>query len=138
MLYSRCLRVQPYYDHPQKYVFCLHLYVGKAALVCLSYYVPAGMYYKARPFFVSATLLEEKDEHKMSRKVISLSLPEELLDRIDEHYINTGYASLSEYIRELVRNDLRQNAEDPETGPGWRSRPLRQSVQRFPKPPNRW
>jgi metal-responsive CopG/Arc/MetJ family transcriptional regulator len=59
----------------------------------------------------------------MARKVISLSLPEELLDRIDEHYIMTGYASLSEYIRELVRNDLRQNGKDPEVGRAWRSRP---------------
>jgi metal-responsive CopG/Arc/MetJ family transcriptional regulator len=50
----------------------------------------------------------------MSRKVISLSLPEDLLDLMDEHFMSTGYASLSEYIRELIRNDLRENSANRE------------------------
>jgi len=67
----------------------------------------------------------------MSRKVISLSLPEDLLDRIDEYHIAAGYASLSEYIRELIRNDLRQNANESEERVNWRSAGTR---PRFTKP----
>jgi len=51
----------------------------------------------------------------MSRTVLSLSLSEELFERMLEHWTEAGYASSSEYIRELIRNDLRQNAskQDP-------------------------
>ena len=49
----------------------------------------------------------------MGRKVISLSLPEELWEKLDAHYIFAGYASLSEYIRELVRNDIKRNPAEP-------------------------
>ena len=67
----------------------------------------------------------------MSRKVISLSLPIELLDSVDEHYLTTGYASLSEYIRELIRNDLRQNGKmrDPND-----TRRIRINDNRYRKP----
>jgi len=58
----------------------------------------------------------------MGRKVISLSLPEELWDRLDAHYILTGYASLSEYILELVRNDLKLNSQEADNAPGWNPR----------------
>lgn len=61
-------------------------------------------------------------EIAVARKVISLSLPEELWDRLDAHYILTGYASLSEYIRELVRNDLRLNSQEPDDAGGWNPR----------------
>jgi metal-responsive CopG/Arc/MetJ family transcriptional regulator len=71
----------------------------------------------------------------MSRKVISLSLPETLLDRVDEHYLTTGYASLSEYIRELIRNDLRQNGNESGERLSWRSTNTR---ERFTKEPDRW
>jgi Predicted transcriptional regulators containing the CopG/Arc/MetJ DNA-binding domain and a metal-binding domain len=71
----------------------------------------------------------------MSRKVISLSLPETLLDRVDEHTLATGYASLSEYIRELIRNDLRQNGNESEERLNWRSANTR---ERFTKPTERW
>jgi metal-responsive CopG/Arc/MetJ family transcriptional regulator len=71
----------------------------------------------------------------MSRKVISLSLPVELLDRVDEHYLTTGYASLSEYIRELIRNDLRQNANESEERLRWRARDTK---LRFTKPSPEW
>lgn len=71
----------------------------------------------------------------MSRKVISLSLPIELLDRVDEHYLTTGYASLSEYIRELIRNDLRQNANESEERLKWRATGSR---TRFTKPTDQW
>jgi hypothetical protein len=43
------------------------------------------------------------------RNIISLSLSEELADMMLEHWVDNGYASASEYIRELIRNDLRQN-----------------------------
>ena len=71
----------------------------------------------------------------MSRKVISLSLPETLLDRVDEHTLATGYASLSEYIRELIRNDLRQNGNESEERVKWRSANTR---ERFTKPTEGW
>jgi metal-responsive CopG/Arc/MetJ family transcriptional regulator len=71
----------------------------------------------------------------MSRKVISLSLPETLLDRVDEHYLTVGYASLSEYIRELIRNDLRQNGNETEERLQWRSAGTR---ERFTKPTDQW
>jgi len=71
----------------------------------------------------------------MSRKVISLSLPETLLDRVDEYTLTTGYASLSEYIRELIRNDLRQNGNESEERLNWRSANTR---ERFTKPTERW
>jgi len=71
----------------------------------------------------------------MSRKVISLSLPVELLDRVDEYSLAAGYASLSEYIRELIRNDLRQNANESEERIKWRSS---NTKMRFTKEPDRW
>jgi metal-responsive CopG/Arc/MetJ family transcriptional regulator len=71
----------------------------------------------------------------MSRKVISLSLPVELLDRVDEYCLATGYASLSEYIRELIRNDLRQNANESEERLNWRAA---DSKPRFTKPSGDW
>lgn len=58
----------------------------------------------------------------MSRKVISLSLPVDLLDRIDEYHLAAGYASLSEYIRELIRNDLRQNGNESDERLAWRAK----------------
>jgi metal-responsive CopG/Arc/MetJ family transcriptional regulator len=71
----------------------------------------------------------------MSRKVISLSLPVELLDRIDEYTLAAGYASLSEYIRELIRNDLRQNGNESEERLNWRSADTK---RRFTKPTEEW
>jgi len=71
----------------------------------------------------------------MSRKVISLSLPVELLDRVDEYSLAAGYASLSEYIRELIRNDLRQNANESEERIKWRPS---NTKMRFTKEPDRW
>jgi Arc/MetJ-type ribon-helix-helix transcriptional regulator len=72
---------------------------------------------------------------QMSRKVISLSLPAELLDRVDEYSLTAGYASLSEYIRELIRNDLRKNANESDERLNWRAAG---SKQRFTKPLERW
>jgi metal-responsive CopG/Arc/MetJ family transcriptional regulator len=71
----------------------------------------------------------------MSRKVISLSLPAELLDRIDEYHLAAGYASLREYISELIRNDLRQNANESEERLNWRSN---ETKRRFTKPLKEW
>jgi Arc/MetJ-type ribon-helix-helix transcriptional regulator len=50
----------------------------------------------------------------MRRNIISLSLSEELADMMLEHWVDSGYASASEYIRELIPNDLRQNAVKPD------------------------
>lgn len=72
---------------------------------------------------------------KASRKVISVSLPEDLLDRIDEHHLTAGYASLSEYIRELIRNDLRQNGNEADERRGWHTSGTR---RRFTKPMPKW
>ena len=52
----------------------------------------------------------------MPRVSISISLPDELVDRVVAHFVDTGYASFSEYIRELIRNDLRQNGVGPSDG----------------------
>jgi metal-responsive CopG/Arc/MetJ family transcriptional regulator len=71
----------------------------------------------------------------MSRKVISLSLPVDLFDRVDEYHLAAGYASLSEYIRELIRNDLRQNGNESEERLKWRSA---NTKPRFTKPINEW
>lgn len=72
----------------------------------------------------------------MTRKVISLSLPAELLDRVDEYYLATGYASLSEYIRELIRNDLRQNPDNE--APNRRMPSDTIGKRRFTKPLRDW
>jgi Arc/MetJ-type ribon-helix-helix transcriptional regulator len=52
----------------------------------------------------------------MRRNIISVSVSDELDDMMLQHWINSGYASASEYIRELIRNDLRQNGKlrDPD------------------------
>ena len=71
----------------------------------------------------------------MSRKVISLSLPVELLNRMDDHIDLSGYASASEYIRELIRNDLRQNGNESEERLNGRSA---NTKLRFTKPTDRW
>lgn len=47
----------------------------------------------------------------MRRNIISVSLSDELDDMMVEHWTQSGYASASEYIRELIRNDLRQNGK---------------------------
>jgi metal-responsive CopG/Arc/MetJ family transcriptional regulator len=47
----------------------------------------------------------------MPRQVISISISDELLERMLEHWVDLGYSSISEYIRELIRNDLRQNVQ---------------------------
>ena len=47
----------------------------------------------------------------MSRQVISISISDELADRMLDHLGDSGYQTVSEYIRELVRNDLRQNGD---------------------------
>ena len=52
----------------------------------------------------------------MSRVSMSVSMPEELVDRIVIHFVDNGYASFSEYVRELIRNDLRQNGVGPSDG----------------------
>jgi Arc/MetJ-type ribon-helix-helix transcriptional regulator len=51
---------------------------------------------------------------KNRRNIVSLALSEELGDMLLEHWIDNGYASASEYIRELIRNDLRQNGKKPD------------------------
>lgn len=55
----------------------------------------------------------------MRRNIISVSLSDELDDMLLEHWVDNGYASASEYIRELIRNDLRQNGKmrDPNGSP---------------------
>lgn len=50
----------------------------------------------------------------MRRNIISVSLSDELDDMLVDHWTQSGYASASEYIRELIRNDLRQNGKMPE------------------------
>jgi len=67
----------------------------------------------------------------MPRQVISLSISDELLDRVIEHHIEAGYSSVSEYIRELIRNDLRQNAQRS-VGPPARSFGTRRRLIRAP------
>jgi Arc/MetJ-type ribon-helix-helix transcriptional regulator len=96
------------------------------------------MYYKTlqkHDYFFWVNKLYGGSKLIMSRKVISLSLPETLLDRVDEYTLTTGYASLSEYIRELIRNDLRQNGNESEERLNWRSANTR---ERFTKPTERW
>ena len=46
----------------------------------------------------------------MRRQVVSLSIPDELLDPAISHMIDRGYSTFSEYVRELIRIDLRQNS----------------------------
>ena len=70
---------------------------------------------------------------KNRRNIVSLALSEELADMMLEHWIDNGYASASEYIRELIRNDLRQNANGSENRLNWR--PL--TKPRFTKPLDR-
>lgn len=50
----------------------------------------------------------------MRRNIISVSLSDELDEMMLEHWTECGYASASEYIRELIRNDLRQNGKMPD------------------------
>jgi Arc/MetJ-type ribon-helix-helix transcriptional regulator len=103
-----------------------------SAIVRLFYYNTREKYYNRRHF----TLNNSRSEVKIvSRKVISLSLPVDLLDRIDEYHLAAGYASLSEYIRELIRNDLRQNANESQERLNWRSNETR---HRFTKPLKEW
>ena len=47
----------------------------------------------------------------MPRNIISVSLSDELDNMMVDHWTQSGYASASEYIRELIRNDLRQNGK---------------------------
>jgi len=47
----------------------------------------------------------------MRRNIISVSVSDELDDMMLDHWVQSGYASASEYIRELIRNDLRQNGK---------------------------
>jgi len=51
-----------------------------------------------------------EDDLVMTRAVLSISISEELFDRMVDHWTGAGHASASEYVRELIRNDLRQNA----------------------------
>lgn len=51
----------------------------------------------------------------MRRNIISLALSDELDDMMVSHWTESGYASASEYIRELIRNDLRQNGKMPDS-----------------------
>ncbi|HQU91878.1 MAG TPA: hypothetical protein PLK77_06255 [Pyrinomonadaceae bacterium] len=37
--------------------------------------------------------------------------------KMDEQHVAGGYASVSEYIRELVRNDLKNNPAEPAVDP---------------------
>ncbi|HKS92131.1 MAG TPA: ribbon-helix-helix protein, CopG family [Tepidiformaceae bacterium] len=39
---------------------------------------------------------------------MNISLPDDLRAYVDEHVADEGYASSSEYIRELIRNDRRK------------------------------
>lgn len=58
------------------------------------------------------------------RKVINISLPESLKEEVDQIIEKEGYASRSEFIRELVRNykerkvirRIRQSEKDIEEG----------------------
>jgi metal-responsive CopG/Arc/MetJ family transcriptional regulator len=50
----------------------------------------------------------------MRRNIISLSLSDELDEMMVDHWTESGYASASEYLRELIRNDLRQNGKMPD------------------------
>ncbi len=43
---------------------------------------------------------------------MSISLPDELKQLLDEHATKTGYRSPSEYIEALVREDLRLRAQE--------------------------
>jgi len=57
------------------------------------------------------TTIFSEDKITMPRQVISVSISDELLERMIDHFSDLGYSSLSEYIRELIRNDLRQNVQ---------------------------
>jgi len=69
----------------------------------------------------------------MPRQVVSISISDELLERMLDHFGDLGYSSLSEYIRELIRNDLRQNASGSENRLNLRS----WTKPRFTKPLDR-
>jgi Arc/MetJ-type ribon-helix-helix transcriptional regulator len=70
---------------------------------------------------------------RMGRRVISLSLPEELWMKMDEQHVAGGYASVSEYIRELVRNDLENNPAELAFDPKSDIVPAKKRFR-----PNRW
>jgi antitoxin ParD1/3/4 len=44
----------------------------------------------------------------MAMSTMNISLPEDLRAFVDEHVAEEGYASSSEYIRELIRDDRRK------------------------------
>ena len=50
----------------------------------------------------------------MRRNIVSISLSPELDNMMIDHLAESGYVSTSEYIRELIRNDLRQNSNESE------------------------
>lgn len=43
---------------------------------------------------------------------MNISLPETMKSFVDEQVANRGYGSASEYIRELVRRDQKEQAQD--------------------------
>ena len=67
---------------------------------------------------------------------VSVSLPEELVELMVDHFVDFGYASLSEYVRELIRNDLRQNGVMPGREPA--SPKSIRSSRSLPKALQRW
>ena len=47
-----------------------------------------------------------------SRETLTISLPPALREQIDEVVRSGGYGNTSEYVRELVREDLKQRARE--------------------------
>lgn len=48
----------------------------------------------------------------MPRSIFTISLPERLREYIEERVRESGYASTSEYFRELVRDDIRRSESE--------------------------
>lgn len=56
-----------------------------------------------------------KEESSMSTSKITISIPEYMLSHVHHQMGEVGYASVSEYIRELIRRDLRESGRDRST-----------------------
>jgi antitoxin ParD1/3/4 len=52
-----------------------------------------------------------KENARMPRTILTISLPEELKWFVRRRVTLAGYASASEYVRELIRHDVERNDE---------------------------
>jgi len=56
--------------------------------------------------------IEKKIQRSQIMKSMNISLPDTMRDYIEEQVAQGGYSSVSEYFRELVRQDQKQRANE--------------------------